>query len=588
MGENDKNLDIVTLVSNNPLNNLSGDYNSKIIDKIKEKFNNDEQKLFIANFYCYNKYNIDTDYIIKLDDIWKWLGYKRIEECKRCLIKNFKENKHYIAKKFAPPTCGAKINEENRGGHNKENIYMTISCFKKLCIKAGTDKADEIHDYYIKMEEVINEIVYEQSEQLRNQLQLKEKEIKNTLLEVYNKKPVVYLAKVEENIIKYGSSDNIKERHYTHKREIIDNFEFVFILETEYNKELENMIRTEMKKFIISKVYKEKNQTELIQLTETYTLQRLINQLKGFEKILSDKSYIVRLVKENAYLKERLSKYEKVEEIEESEENNKKHEEILNNCTDCNIKIRDKSTRCQLCSNKCRAKKIKTDEDDEPEHTCLDCKTKIWKTSTRCNSCSSKISENTKEKIKNIPCPQQLLAEVSETSYVDVGKKYEVSDSCVRKWVKKYEKNIINNEPIQIQTRVRKVKNRPPLEQLLKEVKETSYLTVGKKYNVSDNSIRKWIKSYDNTIETNRPLVAQLNPEGKCLDCKKQVRKESLRCKECIKLYRRKAMPSQEQLLKEIESSSISEVANEHNVTPKTIRKWVKLSLPTGIEPVAS
>jgi len=42
----------------------------------------------------------------------------------------------------------------------------------------------------------------------------------------------------------------------------------------------------------------------------------------------------------------------------------------------------------------------------------------------------------------------------------------------------------------------RKVKNRPPLSQLLKEVEETSYTAVGRKYGVSDNAIRKWIKSY--------------------------------------------------------------------------------------------
>jgi Zn finger protein HypA/HybF involved in hydrogenase expression len=35
---------------------------------------------------------------------------------------------------------------------------------------------------------------------------------------------------------------------------------------------------------------------------------------------------------------------------------------------------------------------------------------------------------------------------------------------------------------------------RPSKEQLLKEVNESSYLAVGKKYGVSDNAIRKWLK----------------------------------------------------------------------------------------------
>jgi len=35
--------------------------------------------------------------------------------------------------------------------------------------------------------------------------------------------------------------------------------------------------------------------------------------------------------------------------------------------------------------------------------------------------------------------------------------------------------------------------NRPSKEQLLKEIKETNYCAVGRKYGVSDNSIRKWV-----------------------------------------------------------------------------------------------
>lgn len=41
---------------------------------------------------------------------------------------------------------------------------------------------------------------------------------------------------------------------------------------------------------------------------------------------------------------------------------------------------------------------------------------------------------------------------------------------------------------------LRKVKDRPSKEILKKEVEETSYVSVGKKYGVSDNTIRKWIK----------------------------------------------------------------------------------------------
>jgi len=42
----------------------------------------------------------------------------------------------------------------------------------------------------------------------------------------------------------------------------------------------------------------------------------------------------------------------------------------------------------------------------------------------------------------------------------------------------------------------RKVKNRPSQETLQQEIKEINFCSLGKKYGVSDNTIRKWCKSY--------------------------------------------------------------------------------------------
>ncbi len=45
-----------------------------------------------------------------------------------------------------------------------------------------------------------------------------------------------------------------------------------------------------------------------------------------------------------------------------------------------------------------------------------------------------------------------------------------------------------------VDVKQRKVKNRPSQEQLLKEIEETNYCAVGRKYGVSDKAIRKWLK----------------------------------------------------------------------------------------------
>jgi len=73
-----ENFDIVNLIEKNPLNCLSNDSNShsKLLNKIKEQFNNDEQKLFIASFYSYLNYN-KNEFIINLDNIWQWLDFNQ-------------------------------------------------------------------------------------------------------------------------------------------------------------------------------------------------------------------------------------------------------------------------------------------------------------------------------------------------------------------------------------------------------------------------------------------------------------------------------------------------------------------------------
>jgi transposase-like protein len=38
---------------------------------------------------------------------------------------------------------------------------------------------------------------------------------------------------------------------------------------------------------------------------------------------------------------------------------------------------------------------------------------------------------------------------------------------------------------------------RPPHDQLLREIKATNYSAVGRKHGVSDNAIRKWLRQYE-------------------------------------------------------------------------------------------
>ena len=168
----DTTLNIVELIENNPIARLSNTYQNKLLTKIKERFTDNEQQIFVTSFYCYLNYK--DEFIIDLDDIWKWLGFSTKQKSKELLEKNFIIDKDYILL-----IQQVKQSPHIKGGHNKETFMLNIKTFKKYCLKAGTKKADEIHEYYIKLEETLQEVIQEESNELKLQLEQKGQQLEN-------------------------------------------------------------------------------------------------------------------------------------------------------------------------------------------------------------------------------------------------------------------------------------------------------------------------------------------------------------------------------------------------------------------------
>lgn len=184
-------VDIVNLIESNPITKLNGNYQSKLIEKVKNNFTSYEQQLFLSSFYCYLKYNNKTDFVIDLDNIWKWLGFGQKVKAKVLLENHFILNRDY--KNLL--SREGKQDDKIHGGHNKETFMLNIDTFKKFCLKAETKKADEIHDYFIKLETIMFEIMNEECQELTQQL----KKIETTK----NKE-------MEEKLIKQKEIDNEK------------------------------------------------------------------------------------------------------------------------------------------------------------------------------------------------------------------------------------------------------------------------------------------------------------------------------------------------------------------------------------------
>jgi len=68
--------------------------------------------------------------------------------------------------------------------------------------------------------------------------------------------------------------------------------------------------------------------------------------------------------------------------------------------------------------------------------------------------------------------------------------------------------------PAHVAQKVRKLRRveRPPYDQLLREIAATSFSAVGRMYGVSDNAIRKWVRQYEREHRA-RAATNAVNPE---------------------------------------------------------------------------
>jgi hypothetical protein len=233
-------------------------------------------------------------FVINFDNIWKWIGFSTKGNAKTLLTKKFIENKDYL---FDRPFEVAKGLSNNQNGV-KETILLNVNTFKKLCMKASTKRADDICDYYLKMEM----IMYKYTEEKMNSLTLMYEDTKNKLYKFieydeelfwneneisdYNNKNVLYIAFIgifnNERIYKFGKSEQI----YT--REFKQHQKFFNIFKMKHVEECDNMslIEKEFKKNLKSKnllrniEIKLNNITELLTISEQHSIDTIINSLK--------------------------------------------------------------------------------------------------------------------------------------------------------------------------------------------------------------------------------------------------------------------------------------------------------------------
>lgn len=326
-------LNIVELIEKNPITRLSSTYNNKLLNKIKDNFTDFEQQLFVGSFYCYLNYNQNKDFIVDLDTIWKWMGFSVKIKAKILLEKHFKIDIDYINLLY--DSAQQNLHEKKHGGHNKETIMLNINTFKLFCLLSDTKKSKEIHSYFIKLENLLHEVLEEETQELKDKLlkiqnnneQEKQKAIEETLIKQF---PIntecIYFGIINntnefgDKLIKFGHTNNLHHRILDHRKNYY-NFCLIEAFKVQNKVEIENLIKThpKIKTQIRSIEINGKNKTEIIAYDNHFTIVELTKYIK---EIINSKTYSIdnfnKLLKQN-------------EELINENEDLKKHLENLNN-----------------------------------------------------------------------------------------------------------------------------------------------------------------------------------------------------------------------------------------------------------------
>jgi hypothetical protein len=379
-----QSLDIVKLIEKNSMTRLSKEYQHKLLNKIKGSFTDIQQQLFVSSFYCYLHYR-SNDFVVDFDHVWKWLGFTRKGNAKRVLEKNFVIDIDYKVEKSASQVGGAAFDNEyetektfpqvggevfdtehkveksasqvaealfdekeeiKNGGQNKEKITLTVSAFKKFCLKAGTKKADEIHEYYIKLEELLHETMNEESSELREQL--KDKTKQNSELELTNKKLKRHIVRRYETRYKEGNCLYLvtsSEHKDTYKIGITKN------------------INDRLKDFNTGSPYEFKT-IELYYTNFNVLLEKMIKEIFSKDRISVNCEWY------------ELKSLEKIKDFITSQI------EIYNKYEDKSEEVEEKKQKCNECEKLLPPKQFFTDKE-----VCIECYEKEHGESKQCTKC---------------------------------------------------------------------------------------------------------------------------------------------------------------------------------------------------------
>lgn len=101
-------------------------------------------------------YSSTEEFPVDFDNAWQWLGYSSKQKAKDKLTRNFEEGLDFTV--FIQMVECA----DSKGSSRRQQINLTLDCFKALGMMAGTDKGKEVRSYFLQCEKIAKAAIAQQ------------------------------------------------------------------------------------------------------------------------------------------------------------------------------------------------------------------------------------------------------------------------------------------------------------------------------------------------------------------------------------------------------------------------------------------
>ena len=380
-----------------------------------------------------------------------------------------KEVNNLKGSRFATPLKSVKSEQPH-------TIFINESGLYSLILRSRMEAAKKFKRWVTK--EVLPTIRKTGSYSIKNQPKLLYD------LNNFKNKSCFYIINIRDNLYKYGISDNMARRGNDHLNnfknpkiiKIIELKNYSMCKEIEKNvtflvKQINIKCSYDLDKDKIFKDHKKNLKKECFITNEKYNIDYVLNKVDEYINFYDDtpdgefnlelaiikektKQYFIRkekkirgleLQKEKTIselqLKIELKRLE-IEKLKLRNNQNNHHIEINDNFIE-DSEEKEESEYEQFSDTNTTSSESEEEQNNLKTNKCLDCNTSIYESSKRCIKCNSKLRfkmGTQKRKVIKRPTHKQLKKDLEKSSYVKVGKKYNVSDNCIRKWLKTYEK----------------------------------------------------------------------------------------------------------------------------------------------------